>query len=61
MHENFQQKWIYAWDNSADLHQLMTKISGKDPLVIYFGDHIKSAINALKRRTNWLAAVVVEE
>ncbi|CAF0998113.1 unnamed protein product [Rotaria sordida] len=39
----------------------MSRISSKDPLVIYFGDHIKSDINALKRHTNWLAAVIVEE
>jgi len=40
----------------------MKKFSGKDSIVvIYFGDHIKSDINALKRHTNWLAAVIVEE
>ncbi|CAF1256419.1 unnamed protein product [Rotaria sordida] len=33
----------------------------KDPLVICFGDHIKSDINALKCYTNWLAGVVIEE
>ena len=39
----------------------MSQISHKEPLVIYFGDHIKSDINALKRHTNWLAGVVIEE
>ena len=58
---DFQKHFIYTQGNSADLHQLMGEISDKDPLVIYFGDHIKSDINALKRQTNWLAAVVVEE
>lgn len=52
---------VYSQGNSADLHQMMRKISGKDPIVIYFGDHIKSDINALKRHTDWLAAAVVEE
>ena len=57
----FHEHSVYTQGNSADLHQLMAEISGTDPLVIYFGDHIKSDINALKRQTNWLAAVVLEE
>jgi hypothetical protein len=28
---------------------------------LYFGDHIKSDIYALKHHTNWLAGVVIEE
>ncbi|CAF3357515.1 unnamed protein product [Rotaria socialis] len=44
-----------------DLHLILSRISSKDPLVSYFGDHIKSDINTSKRHTNWLAAVIVEE
>ena len=58
---DFNQNYIYSWGNSEDLHKIMSQISNKDPLVIYFGDHIKSDINALKRHTNWLAGVVIEE
>jgi HAD superfamily 5'-nucleotidase-like hydrolase len=59
--QNFNQNYIYTLGNSEDLHSIMSQISQKDPLVIYFGDHIKSDIYALKRHTNWLAGVVIEE
>ena len=61
MFDVFPQDRLYAFGNSADLHALMTKITDKDPRVIYFGDHIKSDINALKLNTDWFAAVVIEE
>jgi HAD superfamily 5'-nucleotidase-like hydrolase len=59
--KDFNKNYIYSLGNSEDLHLIMSKISDKDPLVIYFGDHIKSDINALKCHTNWLAGVVIEE
>lgn len=59
--KNFNQNSIYAYGNSDDLHKIMSEISEKEPLVIYFGDHIKSDINALKRYTNWLAGAIIEE
>ena len=59
--EQFHTNQIYSFGNCADLHSIMSHISGKDPVVIYFGDHIKSDINALKRHSNWLAGVIVEE
>ncbi|UJR07753.1 hypothetical protein I4U23_012037 [Adineta vaga] len=59
--KNFQKNYIYSWGNSDDLQIIMNQISGKESIVIYFGDHIKSDINALKRHTNWLAGVVIEE
>lgn len=59
--KDFNQNYIYTLGNSEDLHLIMSQISKKDPLVIYFGDHIKSDINALKRHTNWLSGVVIEE
>ncbi|CAF1220589.1 unnamed protein product [Adineta steineri] len=59
--KNFDKNYIYSLGNSEDLHLIMSQISNKDPIVIYFGDHIKSDINALKRNTNWLAGVIVEE
>ena len=59
--KDFPAYSLYTFGNSGDLHEVMSRISGIDPIVIYFGDHIKSDINALKRHTNWLAAVVVEE
>ena len=52
---------ISSLGNRAYLHQLLKKISDHDSVVISFGDHIISDINASKRRTNWLAAVIVEE
>ena len=61
MIELFDTNPIYAFGNSDDLHSVMSRISEKDPVVIYFGDHIKSDINALKRHTNWLAGAVIEE
>ena len=61
MFDVFPQERLFAFGNSADLHELMTRITGREPQVIYFGDHIKSDINALKLKTNWFAAVVVEE
>ncbi|CAF3871518.1 unnamed protein product [Rotaria sordida] len=59
--KNFNQNYIYSLGNSEDLHLIMSQISDKDPIVIYFGDHIKSDINALKRHTNWLAGIIIEE
>jgi HAD superfamily 5'-nucleotidase-like hydrolase len=59
--KDLNQNYIYTLGNSEDLHFIMSQISNKDPLVIYFGDHIKSDINALKRHTNWLAGVIIEE
>jgi HAD superfamily 5'-nucleotidase-like hydrolase len=59
--KDLNNHYIYSLGNSEDLHSIMTDISEKDPLVIYFGDHIKSDINALKRHTNWLAGVIIEE
>ncbi|CAF0915075.1 unnamed protein product [Rotaria sordida] len=59
--KNFNQNYIYSLGNSEDLHLIMSQISNKDPIVIYFGDHIKSDINALKRHTNWLAGIIIEE
>ncbi|CAF1086740.1 unnamed protein product [Rotaria sordida] len=59
--KNFNQNYIYSLGNSEDLHLIMNQISNKDPIVIYFGDHIKSDINALKRHTNWLAGIIIEE
>jgi HAD superfamily 5'-nucleotidase-like hydrolase len=59
--KDFNKKYIYSFGNSEDLHLIMSQISNKEPLVIYFGDHIKSDINALKQHTNWLAGVVIEE
>jgi hypothetical protein len=61
MFDVFHQDRLYAFGNSADLHELMTKLTGNDSRVIYFGDHIKSDINALKFHTDWYAAVVIEE
>ncbi|CAF3537092.1 unnamed protein product [Rotaria sp. Silwood1] len=59
--KDFKQNYIYSLGNSNDLHLIMSQISNKDPIVMYFGDHIKSDINALKRHTNWLAGVIIEE
>ncbi|CAF1086470.1 unnamed protein product [Adineta ricciae] len=59
--ENFRQNYIYTMGNSEDLQIIMNRISGKEATVIYFGDHIKSDIKALKSHTNWFAGVVVEE
>ncbi|CAF4141408.1 unnamed protein product, partial [Rotaria sordida] len=59
--QNFNKNYIYSLGNSEDLHYIMSQISNKDPVVIYFGDHIKADINALKRYTNWIAGVVLEE
>ncbi|CAF1160912.1 unnamed protein product [Rotaria sordida] len=59
--KDFNKNYIYSFGSSEDLHFIMSQISKKDPLVIYFGDHIKSDINALKCYTNWLAGVVIEE
>jgi hypothetical protein len=59
--KDLNKNYIYSLGNSEDLHLIMSQISNKNPLVIYFGDHIKSDINALKRHTNWLAGVIIEE
>lgn len=59
--KGFNKNYIYSLGNSGDLHLIMSEISNKDPVVIYFGDHIKSDINALKRHTNWLAGAIIEE
>ena len=59
--KDFSKNYIYAFGNSRDLHSIMKEISQQEPIVIYFGDHIKSDINALKQHTNWLAGVIVEE
>ncbi|CAF3985094.1 unnamed protein product [Rotaria sordida] len=59
--KNFNQNYIYSLGNSEDLHLIISQISNKDPIVIYFGDHIKSDIHALKRHTNWLAGIIIEE
>ncbi|CAF3080413.1 unnamed protein product [Rotaria socialis] len=59
--KDFNQNYIYSLGNSEDLQIIMSQISKQEPIVIYFGDHIKSDINSLKRYTNWLAGVIIEE
>lgn len=58
---DFNKNYIYSFGNSEDLHLIMDQISNKNTLVIYFGDHVKTDINALKRNTNWLAGIILEE